>query len=98
MGDHAAPRHNAPSSPSSSPCRELLDAIGSALRLPAPATRADELSHNRLRSQRAAVALDAINRALRDSTDAGMRLAALDIGELIAGLPASIYDHSGLES
>jgi hypothetical protein len=94
MSDRASPA----TSPPGTPCRELLTAVGEALRLPAPAARADEISYHRLRSQRASVAVDAISRALRASDHAGMELAALDIRQLIAGLPASIYEHNGFES
>lgn len=80
------------------PCREMLAAIGDALRIPAPATHADEISYHRLRSQRATIALEAINRVLRTRDPADLTIQAGIIREHIAGLPATIYDHNGLGS
>lgn len=78
--------------PGGTACREMLRAIGEALRLPAPATRADEISYHRLRSQRASVAVDAINRILasRDADGIDMQIEADTIRGLIAGLKPTI--------
>jgi hypothetical protein len=84
--------------PGSSPCRELLRAVAEAITLPFPRTHADEVSYFRLRSQRASLAVQGIRRILasKDADSADMLTEASVLRELIADLPADIYEHSNL--
>jgi hypothetical protein len=84
--------------PNSTPCRELLRAIRTALRLPYPASVADERLYYVLRSKRASLAVEACDRILADpDADAADMLVNADVlTDQLADLPPDTYRHNPL--
>lgn len=86
--------------PATTPCRVLLRAIAAALRLPYPATEADEHAYYVLRSKRASLALQAIERIGNDP-DAGasdMLVSADVLTGQLADYPPAGYAHHPMSS
>ncbi len=86
--------------PGSSPCRFLLAAVYDALNLPYPATSADVRSYYILRSKRAGLVREAVERILsdRDSDDDDMIAAADVLIGQCGDYPPDTYQHNPLPS
>jgi hypothetical protein len=84
--------------PNSTACREMLRAIRAALSIPYPQAVADERPYYILRSKRASLSVEAIDRIITDpEADSADMLVSADVltGQL-ADLPPDGYRHSPL--
>ena len=84
--------------PNSTACREMLRAIRGALAIPYPQNTVDERAYYILRSKRASLSIEAIDRIVTDpEADSADRLLSAEIltGQL-SDLPPDTYRHSPL--